>query len=313
MHRRRPLPPALEATASSQARCLSRHQLREHGVDADAVRRRLRAGAWQTAGSSVVVLHAGPLGAAEHRWSAVLWSAPHGVLAGATALAVHGLHGWEREEVAVAVPRHASRGGPPWVRCRTTSLQDEGDVTERRGLPVHVVERAAVDAASLLPTARAAGGLVAAVVQQRLTTAERLLAAAERAPARRRHRGEVLSVLQDVLGGSQAMTEVDLVRLCRRYRLPQPERQVRREDARGLVRYLDAEWLRPDGTRLVLEVDGVGHLDEERWYDDLLRAAEVVTGDVVLRLPARALRTEPDRVAALLRRHLRAAVDPRRG
>ena len=101
------------------------------------------------------------------------------------------------------------------------------------------------------------------------------------------------------------MTEVDLVRLLRRHDLPPPLRQVRRVDARGRVRFLDAEWRRGDGTRLLLEVDGVGHLDEGTWYDDSLRAAEVVRqGETLVRLPARALRAEPGRVAELLRRHL---------
>ena len=59
---------------------------------------------------------------------------------------------------------------------------------------------------------------------------------------------------------------------------------------------------------MVLEVDGIGHLDPHRWYDDLLRAAEITRpGEVVLRLPARALGTDEARVVALLRVHLGAA------
>ena len=175
VHRRRDLPSDLELLATAQARCVSRAQLREHGVDADLVARRVRAGAWQRAGSLVVVLHAEPLGPQEERWAASLWAAPGGVVAGLSALAVHGLRSWERTGVDLVVPRHASRGGPEWVRCRTTTRWDPDDLTSRDGLPVHRVERAALDAAAWLPSSRAAGGLVAAVVQQRLTTADRLL------------------------------------------------------------------------------------------------------------------------------------------
>ncbi|ROP43664.1 hypothetical protein [Pseudokineococcus lusitanus] len=298
------LPPVLEAVADAQARCVSRRQLAEHGVGPGVVARRVRAGLWQTAGPRCVVLHRGPLGATERRWAAVLTT--DGVLGGLTALAVHGLDGWPRDAVEVVVPRSAGRAVPPWVRRRTTTDPDGAAVTHRGGLPVHRVERAALDAAAWSAAARTAGGLVAAVVQQRLTTAERLLAEADaRGSSPWRHRAEVLKVLADVAGGSQALSEVDLLRLVRRHRLPPPEQQVRRHDAAGRVRYLDALWRRADGTCVLLEVDGVGHLDESRWYDDLLRAAEVAAaGDVVLRLPARALRVDAARVAALLRRHL---------
>ena len=61
----------------------------------------------------------------------------------------------------------------------------------------------------------------------------------------------------------------------------------------------------PAGRRLLLEIDGVGHLEVSRWYDDLMRAAEVVNGsEVLIRIPAMAARTEPERVVAVLRRHL---------
>lgn len=282
--------------------CVSRPQLAAHGLGPDLVRRRLVAAAWQGVGPGAVVLHTGPLGPLERRWCAVLGTG--GVLAGRTALAVHGLVGWDVDEVEVAVVRSGPRVGPSWLRLRTTTRWEQRDLTRRAGLPLHTVERAALDGAAWSTAARTAGGLVAAVVQQRLTTAARLLAASDAAPDQR-HRAEVRSVLRDVAGGSHAMTEVDLVRLLRRHRLPVPLRQVRRVDARGGARFLDAEWRRADGTRLLLEVDGVGHLDERTWYDDSVRAAEVVrAGETLLRLPARALRAEPGRVAALLRRHL---------
>lgn len=174
----------------------------------------------------------------------------------------------------------------------------------RGGLRVHTVGRAAVDAAAWSPTPRSAGGLLAAVVQQRLTTAARIERTLE-ACGPVRHRRELLAVVRDVAGGSHAMSEVDLVRLCRRHRLPLPRRQALRVDTGGRHRYLDAEWVRADGRRVLLEVDGPGHLAEAQWYDDLLRAAETAeVGDLSLRLPARALRVDERRVVGLLRRYL---------
>jgi hypothetical protein len=56
---------------------------------------------------------------------------------------------------------------------------------------------------------------------------------------------------------------------------------------------------------VLLEVDGVGNLDVDRWYDDLFRAVEVSRpGESVLRLPAMAASAEPERFVAALRRHL---------
>ncbi|MEJ5915877.1 hypothetical protein [Pseudokineococcus sp. 1T1Z-3] len=212
---------------------------------------------------------------------------------------------WQRAGPLVVVPRHASRSCASWTRVRTTTRCDARDVTSRGGLPVHRVERAALDAAAWSSSPRTAGGLLAAVVAQRLTTAERLLAAAEADPPGR-HRQEITALLSDIAGGSHSMAEVDLVALCRAASLPLPRRQGRRRDAAGRVRHLDAQWVRPDGSRLVAEVDGIGHMDPDRWYDDLLRAADVTADprDTLLRPPARALRLEPARVTSLLRWHL---------
>lgn len=305
MHPRRLLPPPLTRLADDQAGCLSRAQLREVGVGADHVARLVRSGRWQRVGSLVVACHNGPLDRRAQLWASVLMAGDHGVLAGPTALELHGLRGWERREVHVAVPRGRRTPGLPWTDVRTTRRVGARDVVRRAGLPLHRVERAAVDLAGAAATARTAGGLLAAVVQQRLSTPARLRDALD-ADRQVRHRRELVAVLDDLEGGSQAMSEVDLVRLCRRHRLPVPSRQVVRTDATGRRRYLDAEWELADGRRVLCEVDGMGHLDIERWYDDCLRAAEVsAPGDTVLRLPSRAFRADAPRVAALLWRHLR--------
>ncbi|MEJ5913934.1 hypothetical protein [Pseudokineococcus sp. 1T1Z-3] len=303
--RENPLPLPLAELAREQRACLSRRQLRAHRVGPDVVRRRTSSRRWQPAGPRVVVLHTGPLDVATRRWVAVLHFGPTACLAAETALAVHGLQGWAREDVHVAVPACVDRR----VRLPGTVLHvgrrvDTAWRTTRTGMPVHRVERAALDAAAWSTAPRTAGGVLAAAVQQRLTTPERLLAALDRAgPVR--HRALMAAVLADLAGGSQSMAEVDLVALCRRHRLPVPARQSVRVDAAGRRRYLDAEWLLPDGRRVLAEVDGVGHVDERVWYDDLLRAAEVTRpGETVLRLPALALRVDARHVVDLLRAHL---------
>jgi len=173
------------------------------------------------------------------------------------------------------------------------------------GLPVHRIERAAVDAAAWSRSARTAVGLLAAVVQQRLSTPARLAEALETAGKVRHHRVLALA-LGDISGGSQSLAEIDFVRFCRTHDLPEPDRQARRKDARGRWRYLDVEWRLPAGRVLVVEIDGIGHLEATRWYDDLLRTAELPPDDgrTLIRLPATAVRLDGLRVAAILRAHL---------
>ena len=103
-----------------------------------------------------------------------------------------------------------------------------------------------------------------------------------------RHRATMRRALADIAGGADSLAEIDFARLCRSVGLPEPSRQVRRRDASGRWRYLDVEWRMPRG-RLVVEIDGIGHMERERWYDDLLRDAEIGTDrrTVRLRLPAR--------------------------
>ncbi len=223
-------------------------------------------------GPLVVATTTGPLGRDAQRWAAVLSAGAQSALCGLSALEAHGLRGWGRAEVVVRVSRGRAVAGPPWVRA--TTGRSPVRVVRRGGLPVVAVEDAAVGAAAASPSAAAAGGLLAAVVQQRLTTPARLRDAVLAAgPVR--HRAELLAVLDDVEGGAQALSEVRLVRLCRSAGLPVPVQQAVRLDATGRRRYLDALWELDDGRCVLLEVDGVGHVEEGRWYDDLLRAAEV--------------------------------------
>lgn len=113
-----------------------------------------------------------------------------------------------------------------------------------------------------------------------------------------------LAVL-DIAQGAQALSEIDLVRLCRRNGLPQPRHQGVRVDRGGRRRYVDAEWISSSGRRVVAEVDGALHLAPRRWWDDQLRQNEfVITGDLVLRFPTVVLRHEELIVVDQLRRVL---------
>ena len=94
---------------------------------------------------------------------------------------------------------------------------------------------------------------VAAVsVQQGLVRASHLRAVLERRPKLRR-RALLREVVDATDGGSSSAYEVELLRLCRRDGLPQPNRQVRRKDSAGKTRFTDVEF---DDDDVVAEVDG---------------------------------------------------------
>jgi len=91
------------------------------------------------------------------------------------------------------------------------------------------------------------------------------------------------------------LSELDFCRLTRRYRLPEPDRQVIRLDPAGRRRWLDAFWRR---ARLVAEVDGLWHMDPPAWWADMRRDNDLtISGHRVLRFPAFAVRDHPDLVA----------------
>jgi hypothetical protein len=75
-------------------------------------------------------------------------------------------------------------------------------------------------------------------------------------------------------------------------------------DAQGRRRFRDVEWKRADGRLVIGEIDGVGHMEAGRWYDDVMRDAElahVEVGAIRFRPPSLACRAEEPRVVDILR------------
>jgi very-short-patch-repair endonuclease len=147
-----------------------------------------------------------------------------------------------------------------------------------------------------------ARAVLAAGVQQRLVRVEDMLTVAERG-LRLRRRSLMRATLADIAGGAEALSELDFSRLLRRYRIPEPDRQAERRDSLGRRRWLDALWKK---ARLIVEVDGLWHMDAIAWWGDMRRDNEfTVRGYRVLRFPAFAVRHDPDAVASQLRAALR--------
>jgi len=252
---------------------LTLQRLVDLGYDHRAIGREIAAERWRRHGRRTVAVHTGDLCDLAHRWRAV-WEVAEraALLDGVTALQAAGLTGFSEPILHVSVPRNARCPVAEGVRTHRVS-RGPGE-RHGTGLPRTGVELAAVRAAHWAVSDRQAALLLCLVVQQRLTTGARLLAAAQTAPGRRR-RAFVRQVALDVSDGAHSLGELDFARLCRRYGIPAPERQVVRTTPAGRV-YLDVRWA---GSRLVVEIDGAGHRVGLAVTHDNLRQNDIVLGD----------------------------------
>lgn len=287
----------LAELAERQHGVCSRSQLATLGIDADMVARQLRQERWSPWGSRVVTLQNAPLDVRQLRWAAVLHCGPSGALTGLSALQDVGLSGFDDGRLHAVVPRGVKVPRRPGLKVHELRRYS---VTMRHPirLPPQVpAPLAAVDAAVLQRSSRFAAAVVAATVQQRLTVAAEIAAALLAAGAVR-HRRLLLAHLIDISGGSEALSELDLIHVCRRFGLAEPRRQTCRLDEYGRRRYHDAEWELPDGSIVVLEVDGAHHMEIEQWTRDLARDRfNRVAGRCALRCTNFELRTTPATVA----------------
>ena len=296
----------LDALRALQHDVLARSQLVDQ-VEADTVRRRVRAGLWQSPHPRVVVLHNGPLTSPQREWVALLAAPAGSALGGATAARLDGFElPWRGdradEQVEVVVPQGSRRLAVPWVRTRWSTALDAADVhpvaaPRRTRLP-----RSVLDIAADQPDERSARAVVFAAVQQRLVTATALDTALDRrGPCR--HHGVVVETLLDLGGGIHSVPERDFDLVLRVRGLPRPTRQAVLQRPGGR-RYLDAYWA---AYRLAVEVDGAQHRDPAQWDVDLAKAADAVAGGVrLLRFTSYAVRHERQRVGDILERALQS-------
>jgi hypothetical protein len=275
-------------------------QLVGAGLSMSRIRAHVDARRWQRFGDQCVLTHNHRPSRSQQMWIAVLDNRGPAALAGMSALEVCGFRffGRETELIHVVIPRGSAYHRFPGVKVHESRRFGPRDIVRSHGFPTTPLPRSALDAAAWQPFPRYASGLLAAVVQQRLCAADEL-GAELRYVGRIRHKQVMRLTIQDVGGGAEALSELDVAALCRTFGIRQPDRQVVRRDPGGRRRYLDCEWTLPDGSVVVLEVDGAHHMDAQHWGADMRRdRKEVVRGRRVLRCTAYEARHEPDEVAA---------------
>jgi hypothetical protein len=292
--------PDLSALARTQLGVVHRRQFRACGASRAYVIAQLDANRWTAVGDNVVLLQNAPPIRAQPIWLAALDAPPPAALGSHTALELAGSEpfGAEATQIHLIVARGATPTPLPGVVIHESRRLREEDILRSGGPPRTRPARSAVDAGAWQPHPRFACLMVTMALQRRLTTHPELRQTLEDV-GRVRHRAYMRLAVDEAAGGAQTLGEQDLGRVCRRFRLQPPARQVRRMDSSGRTRYLDAEWELANGETVVLEIDGGHHMQVEHWEADMRRErAIVVSRRRVLRATNFELRLEP---AAIVR------------
>lgn len=291
----------LTALIDAQAGVIARWQARQF-LTSKAIEHRLASNRWRRVHRGVYVTYGGPLTLAQRHWIAVLAASPgpslmdgSACLAGVSALQVHGLRTIAARQVDLVVPASRRVVAPPGVVVHRSVEIDPHPASRP---PTTTIGRAVVDAAAWARTDDEARLIIAATFQQRLVTAAEIQPILDRMPTIPRHR-LIVATVNDASRGSHTLGELDLVRLCRRFRLPVPTRQARFRDRSGRLRYLDAVF---DPWKVAVEIDGAHHDDVGQRWDDCDRDnALVLAAYTILRYPTHVVREQPARVAGEIR------------
>ncbi|NUT38222.1 MAG: DUF559 domain-containing protein [Hamadaea sp.] len=295
-----------------QAGALTTGQAHQH-LSSSRVRHLIASKRWRRICHGVLYAGTGRLPPQTRPWIAVLAAGPGSMLAGLAAAEAAGLKGkWPRRQV-VDVIRPARRAAPRLLDRlpldmaavkvhRTTTLPPQDRQIGRP--PRTSMARSLLDAARWALDDRDAVSIIAAGCQQRLVLPEEVREVAARFPHCRRH-ALVVETLDLAEQGATSPPEIAFVKLCRRHGLPEPQLQVKRRDATGRTRFLDAYF---EAYKLHVEIDGAHHLDPRAWAADLARQNDLwVGGDRILRFPAFLVLHQPDEVLRQLTAALRAA------
>lgn len=285
---------------------ISRRQALRH-LSTKAVRHRLASGRWQVAATGVYLAHAGPVTRQQRRWVAVLAAGAgrRAILAGPSALEVLGLRGYPSVSFHVLISAgRRDFDPPPGVVVHRTRALPSLDIHRLGQPPCTRPARSLVDAAQWAGDDNRARAIIAAGFQQRLVSAADMETVLVRMP-RARRRSLIVAAVTDARLGAASIAESDFLRLCRRAGLPAPSRQVRRVDASGRRRYLDAYF---DDWKIHVEIDGGQHTEVTHWWADMRRQNDLwIAGLRVLRFPAWVVREQPREVVCRLAEALTAA------
>ncbi len=294
----RAISPELMVTVRLQHGVVTVAQLNTDGFRSEQVSRLIAQGHWQRITYRVIATHQLPLDRRARLWAAALHYPSCG-LAGPSALEMVGLPSPVDARIHIIGAR--SGRGRPMLDCVTHTIT-EPIVFEQS--PNRVAPAQAVAQALRWAKSDRQGVFHATwAIQHRLVTLGEIELAVHAT-----HFSVGTNAMKRRLAliepGVQSVNEFDFAQGCRDRGLPAPIRQRLRVDAEGCNRYTDAEFT-VAGRTLVVEIDGIQHLDTTVRLDDDWRGNELtLQGTPVLRISSLALRMEPERVFAQVQRAL---------
>src|SRR3954447_13362863 len=297
--------PLVPDVFAEQAGVATRTQLVAEGLSWGFVRSQLEARRSSDLNEHVIVNHNGPLKYEQQLWAVYLSAPQPAAMGGLTGMAQWGITGVETSRVHILVRRGARVLAVPGVDVAVHESRrfTSSDIYRGRAPSATSLRRSTVDAASWAPDIWTAYRLFVAPIQQRRETAPALrgeLLAAGRV----RFRRQLLALANDLCGGAEALSEVEFLRFCRRHGLPRPVCQ-RRMDSAGRWRYLDATFVRADGSLLRVEIDGGIHLSLAVRSRDTLKDNEAnLDRRLVLRYASAAIYADDPQALDQIRRGL---------
>ena len=280
----------------------TREQLQAWGCSPATVVAHVEGRRWRALNERVIATHNGPLTWRQQLWAVALSASGLFAICGLSAMRLWGIVGFESDTIHLLVPRGARPLPVEGVKVAIHESRrfTDADVVRGPGPQLTPLARATVDAAVWTPHLWTAFRIFVAPVQQRREVADALRRELD-AAGRVRHRRQLLSLAHDLGGGAQALSEVEFLRYCRRHTLPLPQCQ-RRMDNFGRWRYLDATFVRPDGSLLRVEIDGGVHLSlAVRSTDTIKDNDAALRGRLVLRYASAAVYADDPQVAAQIR------------
>lgn len=292
--------PGLEDLSQSQSGVLTRAQLLDLGATHGRIDAMLDASRWTAMTPRVILLHNHEPTRKQWMWIGLKDALPFCALCSHTSLECGGFRGFAKEAdpIHLVVPKGAKTTRFPMIQLHESRRFSPDDIRRYNAMPCTEIHRSAVDAGAWQPWPRFAVTMMASVVQQRVCIVPRLHRALDEV-GQVQHRKLMRLALSDISGGAEALSEIDVAHMCRKFDLRPPSRQRKRRDRSGRIRYLDCEWDLHDGTTVVLEIDGSHHMAVVNWDADIKRQRKVVTRHRhLLRATAMEARLEQEELVA---------------
>jgi len=323
------------ALAARRAGVLTFKEATAAGLTRAEIRRRLDNGSWQLYSGDVVVAHPGPLTLIQRLWCALVSIGPDALLGGASAAALSGLRGYTEPWLTVLLASGRRVTPRPGVRIRATARLGDEDLHLDAWPPRTALPRSVVDMAEWAQGHEDARTILAVAVASGIVESDEVRAAlARRGPISRRQ--VIGDALDDLDADASWVPDLLYRRVEKRFGLPPSRRE--RPDAQ-VPNGLDVQY-EPWQVRVelgVISAPGIRTATVPAAPETApgARGGRAQSGPVgiqmiahsgragrradqlMLRVPMRILREEPDRVgtavASALRQRGWAGVPARAG